>query len=455
MGGLGKDFASTATATMASASLNLQTFGALAHTTSSSLPKFLNSTHSNLLLINPRIRPRTSFRGLNLTSSRRLAPFNDLHWNWSCSSIEAHQSSSIANSGDRTSAPRYTEGTENAQVVASSNDKDEDLELEKGYKMVNVCDRLIDVFMIEKPKTSEWRKLLAFSNEWSKIRPHFFKRCKVRADAEIDPEKKQKLLKLGRKLKEVDEDMQRHDELLKEIQENSSEVDAIVARRRKDFTGDFFEHLKLVADTYYDSLESRDELARLAAKCLAAVQAYDNAAADSEALSVAQHKFDDILSSPSLDAACKKIDNLAKANQLDSTLMLYITKAWASAKDSSMMKDEAKDIMYHLYMVARGNLQRLVPKEVRIIKHLLSLEDPEERTAALAAAFSPGAETQGKHVDMLYTTPGELHKWITIVLDAYYMNKEGSLIKEAQQLMNPMIIQRMEFLKKVVEEEFM
>lgn len=455
MGGLGKDFASTATATMASASLNLQTFGALAHTTSSSLPKFPNSTHSNLLLINPRIRPRTSFRGLNLTSSRRLAPFNDLHWNWSCSSIEAHQSSSIANSGDRTSAPRYTEGTENAQVVASSNDKDEDLELEKGYKMVNVCDRLIDVFMIEKPKTSEWRKLLAFSNEWSKIRPHFFKRCKVRADAEIDPEKKQKLLKLGRKLKEVDEDMQRHDELLKEIQENSSEVDAIVARRRKDFTGDFFEHLKLVADTYYDSLESRDELARLAAKCLAAVQAYDNAAADSEALSVAQHKFDDILSSPSLDAACKKIDNLAKANQLDSTLMLYITKAWASAKDSSMMKDEAKDIMYHLYMVARGNLQRLVPKEVRIIKHLLSLEDPEERTAALAAAFSPGAETQGKHVDMLYTTPGELHKWITIVLDAYYMNKEGSLIKEAQQLMNPMIIQRMEFLKKVVEEEFM
>jgi hypothetical protein len=54
-------------------------------------------------------------------------------------------------------------------------------------------------------------------------------------------------------------------------------------------------------------------------------------------------------------------------------------------------------------MVARGNMQRLVPKEVRIIKHLLSLEDPEERSAALAAAFSPGPETQGKHVDMLYT----------------------------------------------------
>lgn len=441
-------------ARVASASSNLQTHGAFAHTNFSSPQKFLDSTRSNLLLIDLRTRPRTAFRGLNLTS-RRHAPFNDLHWNWSCGSIEAHQSSSIVNSGDRTSAPRNTPGTENTQGIASSNDEDEDLELEKGYKMINVCDRLIEVFMIEKPKTSEWRKLLAFSKEWSKIRPHFFIRCKARADAETDPEKKQKLLKLGRKLKEVDEDMQRHDELLKEIQENPLEVDAIVARRRKDFTGDFFEHLKLVSNTYYDSLESRDELARLASKCLAAVQAYDNAAADSEALNLAQRKFDDILSSPSLDAASKKIDNLAKANQLDSTLMLYITKAWASAKDSTLMKDEAKDIMYHLYMVARASLQRLVPKEVRIIKHLLSLEDPEERSAALAAAFSPGPETQGKHVDMLYTTPGELHKWITVVLDAYYMNKEGTLLKEAQQLMNPMVIQRMEFLKKVVEEEFM
>jgi hypothetical protein len=127
----------------------------------------------------------------------------DSHWNWSCNSIEAHQSSSIVNSGDRTSAPRNTEGTENAQGIASSNNEDEDLELEKGYKMINVCDRLIEVFMIEKPKTSEWRKLLAFSKEWSKIRPHFFKWCKVWEDAETDPEKKQKLLKLGRKLKEV------------------------------------------------------------------------------------------------------------------------------------------------------------------------------------------------------------------------------------------------------------
>jgi len=120
-----------------SASSTLQTLGAFAHTNFSSPQKFLDSTCSNLLVIDLRTRPRTAFRGLN--TSWRHAPFNDLHRNWSCSSIEAHQSYSITKLGDRSSAPRNTPGTENAQGVASSNDEDEDLELEKGYKMINVC----------------------------------------------------------------------------------------------------------------------------------------------------------------------------------------------------------------------------------------------------------------------------------------------------------------------------
>lgn len=69
--------------------------------------------------------------------------------------------------------------------------------------MSRVCDRLIEVFMVDKPRPEEWRKLLAFSEEWNKIRPHFFKRCKSRADAEDNPKKKGDLLKLARRLKEV------------------------------------------------------------------------------------------------------------------------------------------------------------------------------------------------------------------------------------------------------------
>ena len=72
------------------------------------------------------------------------------------------------------------------------------------HKMTRICDKLIEVFMVDKPTTTDWRRLLAFSREWDDIRPHFFKRCQNRADVEDDPGMKHKILRLARKLKEVD-----------------------------------------------------------------------------------------------------------------------------------------------------------------------------------------------------------------------------------------------------------
>ncbi|GLU01016.1 hypothetical protein SLE2022_183430 [Rubroshorea leprosula] len=65
--------------------------------------------------------------------------------------------------------------------------------------------------------------------------------------------------------------------------------------------------------------------------------------------------------------------------------------------------------LYHLYMTARGNLQRLLTKEVRILKYLLKTEDPEERLCALRDAFTLGEELERKEVDNLHTTPEKLH----------------------------------------------
>ncbi|PKI54894.1 hypothetical protein CRG98_024725 [Punica granatum] len=179
-------------------------------------------------------------------------------------------------------------------------------------------------------------------------------------------------------------------------------------------------------------------VAKLGNMCLAAVQAYDTATENMEALNAAELKFQDIINSPSLDAACRKIDNLAAKNQLDSALVLMITKAWSAAKESNMMKDEVKDILYHLYTTARGNLQRLMPKEIRILKYLLMIEDPEERD-----------------VDYLYTTPEELHTAIRTVIEAYHFSREGTLIREARDLMNPKIVEKLEQLKKLLEDKYM
>ncbi|CAH9113329.1 unnamed protein product [Cuscuta epithymum] len=45
-----------------------------------------------------------------------------------------------------------------------------------------------------------------------------------------------------------------------------------------------------------------------------------------------------------------------------------------------------------------------MPKEIRILKYLLTIEDPEQRISALKDAFTPGEELEGKDVDLLYTS---------------------------------------------------
>lgn len=56
---------------------------------------------------------------------------------------------------------------------------------------------------------------------------------------------------------QIDEEMERHTELLKDIQDSPTDINVIVTRRRKDFTDEFFRHLTLLSETY-DSLEDRD-----------------------------------------------------------------------------------------------------------------------------------------------------------------------------------------------------
>jgi hypothetical protein len=64
---------------------------------------------------------------------------------------------------------------------------------------------------------------------------------------------------------------------------------------------------------------------------------------------------------------------------------------------------QAKDIMFHLYMTAVANLQRQMPKDIRILKHLIMIEDADELLSTLNDAFTPGPELQGDNVDTLYT----------------------------------------------------
>lgn len=46
-------------------------------------------------------------------------------------------------------------------------------------------------------------------------------------------------------------------DLLEEIQQNPTDIDATVAKRRKEFTGEFFRHINTLSETR-ESLEDRD-----------------------------------------------------------------------------------------------------------------------------------------------------------------------------------------------------
>lgn len=329
-----------------------------------------------------------------------------------------------------------------------------DVEVAEGYTITQFCDKMIDVFLYEKPKSKDWRKYLVFREEWKKYRDSFYNRCQTRAHSEVDSEMKQKFVMLARKVKKVDDELERHTELLKELEDSPTDINAIVAKRRKDFTGEFFRHLTLLSEVY-DSLEDRDAVARLGARCLSAVSAYDNTLETVETLDAAQTKFNDILNSASVDMACEKIKSLAKAKELDSSLILLINSAWASAKESTTMKNEVKDIMYRLYKATKSSLKSITPKELKLLKYLLNITDPEERFSALAMAFSPGDDHEARDPNAIYTNPKELHKWIKIMLDAYHLNKKETDIREAKQMSPPVVIQRLFILKETIEEEYL
>ncbi|KAJ8769323.1 hypothetical protein K2173_002527 [Erythroxylum novogranatense] len=348
----------------------------------------------------------------------------------------------------------FNTSSKTSNLVHAEVENNVEEEVAEGYTITQFCDRMIDVFLNQKKRVKDWRKYLLFKEEWKKYSDRFYSRCQTRADMETDATMKQKLISLASKVKKIDDEMESHSQLLKEIQDNPTDLNAIVTKRRKDFTGEFFRYLTLLSETY-DSLEDRDGIARLGARCLSAVSAFDNTLDRVDTLDSAQAKFDDILNSPSLDLACEKIKHLAKAKKLDSSLILLINGTWAAAKESTTMKEEVKDIMYQLYKTTKSSLRSMAPKEIKLLKYLLNIADPEERFSALATAFCPGDDKEANDPYALYTTPKELYKWIKIMLDAYHLSKEETDIREAKKLSQPIVMQRLFILKETIEEEYL
>ncbi|KAI5387252.1 pentatricopeptide repeat-containing protein At4g18520, chloroplastic [Lathyrus oleraceus] len=168
-------------------------------------------------------------------------------------------------------------------------DGNDDAESFDNSQMIGDCDRLIETFIMG---DSDWRRFLVFNNnKWCDIRNQFFTRCQDRAENEHDLLMKNKLLLLGNNLKQIDEDVQRHNELIEMIKRTPSEISNIVSRSRKDFSEDFFLHLHTVSESYNDNPKAQTDLEKIHHTCLAAVKVYDAATENNEVLNASYQKI--------------------------------------------------------------------------------------------------------------------------------------------------------------------
>lgn len=88
-------------------------------------------------------------------------------------------------------------------MTSSSSATGVEEEVADGLTMTQFCDKIIDLFLHEKPKSKDWKKYLVFREEWKKYRDKFYSRCLARADSESDSKMKQKLTTLAGRVKKV------------------------------------------------------------------------------------------------------------------------------------------------------------------------------------------------------------------------------------------------------------
>ena len=319
-------------------------------------------------------------------------------------------------------------------------------------------DKLTDVF--DKREEKDWIGLLAFSGKWRELRDGLFERVKTRAQQCEDPDDEMRLSKLRRKLMALDERVDGYHALLEEVR--AKEVDmweGFVATRRAEFSPEFFTYLtfKLEAVAQGEDDNAKESMAKDAALLLSLCEAYDEASKDQAVIEEATQTLQDILQCDSLDAMDAKIDELAMANQISPALILTASKAHMSVKESPYTSEEVKDVMAHLYFKMKDTTSRQQPKEVRILKYILSLEDPQDQRNALEEAFTPGPELEeiGSNTDLLWCEPAALLKLIDVIVENFHQSAgKKNLRGDAAAMMSPAIVERMKTLKQLIIAHF-
>ena len=396
--------------------------------------------------------------------------------------------------------PRTAAATDDASSASSAGD---DASTDPDSGSPAMFDNLIKIFLNREEK--DWVGLLASSERWPTLREGFFARLKSRAADEEDPEEMLRLSRLLRLMQGTSERVAAYADLLAEVQDTDEDLwEGMVTNRRAEFTTEFFQFLRFkleamvraqasastarakvakAAEKDADTIDGevtdddkarlkgeraveketedaadaeRDALARTAARLISICEAFDEATKDQETLEEAAENFKELLEVETLEEMNQKIEEMSQQGKMDPALVLTAAKAYMSVKESPYVEEEVKDVMAHLYFKMKETMGRQQPKEVRILKFLLAMEDPREIRNGLEEAFTPGPELTTEDEDYLFCEAPALLKTIDAVLNAYEQQQgKASITGQAAELMQPEVIEKMKTIKGQIEANFL
>lgn len=318
---------------------------------------------------------------------------------------------------------------------------------EEGREMAdNVLNALLD------RDVNDFERLVAVSSSWPEVGGTVLTRLKERI------QNGESLWWAYDELCKADERAARNRELLHEVQQCAEgELEALVASRRNEFDESFFTHVAwLVVARSDNGDDNADALAKLQSQLLSLCEAYDQTEAESESMNEAAGKLQELLSADTVEDMDNKVDAMASEGRIDQATMLSAAKMYNSVKQSEYTRDEVKEVMAHLYFKMQETQHRQQPPIVRILKFLVSIEDPSERQTQMEAAFTPGAELETEKEDYLHCQPQDMLQVVQQVLDAYRKQRGNmSMAGEAAELMDPSVIQRLEEIESTIQQQFM
>jgi len=287
--------------------------------------------------------------------------------------------------------------------------------------------------VFEQRDAGEWGRLIAQSVQWPKVRDAVFARLEARAEAEAADEAEAapataRALLDG--LREASDAAASSRALLdKLLAADSAELEALVALHAEALNESFFDQAAAAcaaARAASAGSEGDDALASPSAGTRLSLvvslrEAHRALAADPEKLTKAAAQFDAILSCDSLAEAESTMSDLAASETMEPALRLIMAKAYAGARATDMVKEEAKDVMAHLYEKAREGTHMQQPAELKVLKWVAQLPTLREKRDALEDAFTPGLNYADAGTEYISTTPLRLLDTVEAVLGTYEM----------------------------------